>query len=426
MKNTQWVVVSLGVILALACAQGAQAVTYYAAASSSNAGNCGAAQTVTTPIQGMRGGVACLSSGDTLILLSGVYTDDNMLEIIPSGRGPSANTVVRAQISRGAIIRPLAPSAGGANTNPIRRMKHTSYVTIQGLVFDAINVHGGGGDAGRNLIELEDDSPFITIDDCEFKNIIYGQVVESIGIAVAGAPDLTVRRSSFHDIIQGCRPNCEGTANAIYWSGPRGLLEYSEFYNIGNYALHHFNINSDYAPLYAGGTTIRYNTFRNIGWTNLIASRGSVFLVHNNIFIDMDGPGVYLGYFGDGSNTRILNNTFYRTGLLYGGGCIQSGSGANGEVRNNICCSSIPSSMITDATGGYLQTGNLTGTDPQFANVAAHDFSLRSGSPAIDFGINVGLPYQGRAPDAGAKEFGSTPRSAPLPAPTNLIGFMVK
>ncbi len=42
--------------------------------------------------------------------------------------------------------------------------------------------------------------------------------------------------------------------------------------------------------------------------------------------------------------------------------------------------------------------------DPLFANAAGNDFRLASGSPAIDAGTNVGLPYYGTAPDLGAIE----------------------
>jgi hypothetical protein len=44
--------------------------------------------------------------------------------------------------------------------------------------------------------------------------------------------------------------------------------------------------------------------------------------------------------------------------------------------------------------------------DPQFVNVNEGNFQLQARSPAIDAGINVGLPYNGSAPDLGAYEYG--------------------
>ncbi len=42
--------------------------------------------------------------------------------------------------------------------------------------------------------------------------------------------------------------------------------------------------------------------------------------------------------------------------------------------------------------------------DPLFVDVSSTNFSLQSTSPAIDAGINVGLPYNGKAPDLGYAE----------------------
>jgi hypothetical protein len=42
--------------------------------------------------------------------------------------------------------------------------------------------------------------------------------------------------------------------------------------------------------------------------------------------------------------------------------------------------------------------------DPQFVNAAGNDFHLQPGSPVIDKGTYVGLPYNGSAPDMGAFE----------------------
>ena len=44
--------------------------------------------------------------------------------------------------------------------------------------------------------------------------------------------------------------------------------------------------------------------------------------------------------------------------------------------------------------------------DPLFVNPSTNDFHLQANSPAIDAGIDVGLPYVGAAPDLGAFEVG--------------------
>ncbi|MBN1670826.1 MAG: right-handed parallel beta-helix repeat-containing protein [Kiritimatiellae bacterium] len=57
---------------------------------------------------------------------------------------------------------------------------------------------------------------------------------------------------------------------------------------------------------------------------------------------------------------------------------------------------------------------------PRFTNLTDRLFVLAPGSPGIDMGVNLGLPFSGRAPDIGWTELGSNQR---LPAyPPFLIG----
>jgi hypothetical protein len=76
-------------------------------------------------------------------------------------------------------------------------------------------------------------------------------------------------------------------------------------------------------------------------------------------------------------------------------------------------------------------TGNIAG-DPLLVNPASEDFRLCTavGQPsascagssiAIDAGVNVGLPYNGTAPDIGALESGVSATPTPTPTPTSLV-----
>jgi len=50
----------------------------------------------------------------------------------------------------------------------------------------------------------------------------------------------------------------------------------------------------------------------------------------------------------------------------------------------------------------------LNNVDPLFVNPSQGDFHLQAGSPCIDAGIDVGLPYNGAAPDMGCYEYGTS------------------
>lgn len=57
---------------------------------------------------------------------------------------------------------------------------------------------------------------------------------------------------------------------------------------------------------------------------------------------------------------------------------------------------------------GRLPSINLTNSlyeDPLFVSPLDGDYHLQAGSPLIDAGIDVGLPFSGEAPDIGAYEF---------------------
>jgi len=58
-----------------------------------------------------------------------------------------------------------------------------------------------------------------------------------------------------------------------------------------------------------------------------------------------------------------------------------------------------------EINSGAFQTGNVS-VDPQFVDLTVPDVHLSPGSPCIDAGVDVGLPYLGSAPDMGAFEFG--------------------
>jgi hypothetical protein len=80
---------------------------------------------------------------------------------------------------------------------------------------------------------------------------------------------------------------------------------------------------------------------------------------------------------------------------------IQNREGASGIVveRNLYWNSGKPRlADVTDAKALY--------DDPLFKNPENNDFQLDSRSPAIDAGLNVGLPFKGVSPDLGAIEFG--------------------
>jgi hypothetical protein len=192
-----------------------------------------------------------------------------------------------------------------------------------------------------------------------------------------------------------------------------------------------------YMPLgYAGSTLknvyIQYNIIEDLAGPNwqtrgmLIGNPGGYTCdninINNNIFIARDTAlttmqGIEIPMVGATSNVNIKNNIVqgFDKEPVYA-------SGSSGEtlknvvITNNIFYNNGNNNqpLFNGITASpYVYQNNQEGVDPKF--VSATNFHLKSTSPAIDKGINVGLisdyegntvPYPaGGAPDIGAYEY---------------------
>ena len=120
--------------------------------------------------------------------------------------------------------------------------------------------------------------------------------------------------------------------------------------------------------------------------------------VRNNVF---DGTGGANGFSAiaitqhgvvpPSTNVRVLNNTMFRgdtAGSLTGVLVLEQSPSST--IRNNLCVAPAASPRIIGGSGpGMVADHNLVTASPGFTNSNAGDFSLLSGSPAIDQGIGL-------------------------------------
>lgn len=150
----------------------------------------------------------------------------------------------------------------------------------------------------------------------------------------------------------------------------------------------------------------------------IVAKQGEVTInnitIQKNISVNNAWYGLFLR---DGNNIKVLNNTFNDNELQE----IKINSATNIEVKNNIL-SKMTASTLSKAfvsvnsievnnnlyfnVEAPISDSNPIFGNPLFVDLANHNYSLQENSPAIDVGINVGLPFAGSAPDLGAFEFG--------------------
>ena len=153
-------------------------------------------------------------------------------------------------------------------------------------------------------------------------------------------------------------------------------------------------------------------------------------IVQNNVAWKNKAAGFYANH-SSGGNTW-LNNTSYMNGTQYNmlasppndsATTITLSGALAHKMRNNIGFPNRNSNMggvdtmfntwdlnITESAADFAGTSDTGATGPRQADgslPAVTFLKLKAGSPLIDKGTNVGLPFVGTAPDLGADEYGA-------------------
>lgn len=197
----------------------------------------------------------------------------------------------------------------------------------------------------------------------------------------------------------------DGTAIVIYGFMPGILIEKNEVYDSEG----GISINSTGSEL-PTNVLLRNNLVHNIinehtaetNWLHYgegIDIDGAIGVeIYNNTVYDIYGYSLVCGITKSVNNLVVKNNIFN-----YGYAATFTTNVTNTEISHN--------GFFNLYEGIPLQaTSSTFGTETGFVdpdNSDSPDFQLKSDSPCIDAGIDIGLPYVGNAPDLGAYEFGS-------------------
>jgi hypothetical protein len=176
------------------------------------------------------------------------------------------------------------------------------------------------------------------------------------------------------------------------------------------------------SPRHTSNIKIHNNLFEAMGhsdnlWSFVIPFGNSAGNILENVYIDnntMIGSSGAIHFVNDPS--AITRNIYFRNNIVkdvvqYGWIYTQKNTGgisdvylSNNDTYNNVGSNRIWYESGATAITNLVQSGNIT-TDPLFTS--STDFHLQPTSPAINKGIDVGLPYNGSAPDIGAYESSS-------------------
>jgi parallel beta-helix repeat protein len=244
-----------------------------------------------------------------------------------------------------------------------------------------------------------------------------------------------IEYGGINSLIQGNRIEITEGGGSLHHGiylhyGTGNIVRNNTISGTGGYGIHVYDENK------YGGSMPRYediliegNVVTNASSSCIILSAGE----STSLGVEMDGivvrrnivtncsDGITVRYYGQIRNIEIYNNSVYDN--RSNGISVSAYDVDDVTIKNNILSSngnrqiSISSSLthLVVSHNLYHQPESIgSGTnddtpifgDPLFVNPSAGDFHLQANSPAIDAGMDVGLPYVGTAPDIGAYEVG--------------------
>jgi hypothetical protein len=437
---------------------------YYAAKTGSNS-NPG---TLSSPWQTINYGASRLVNGDTLFVRSGVYTE--RVRPSGRKGGPGSNRrVIMAYPGESVTIDGTGVSTGGEGGGLVQFDQGYGYWNIRDITIrnsQGMGIYMGGTGCTVSNCIVHDVWAFgiyggadsSIIEDC----LVYNNSMQNVngGTTTGYAPAITLARGanegSFgvagkddttdYGIIRRCTVHDSWGEGISTYESKHSLIEDCVVHDVWSVTLYI----SD-----AAYATVRRNL---VYATKVMPGASSVrpgILVGNEIGVPFaTGDSIYQNcvigcrqalYLYNSTNGVCANNTFM-DGTMTGTVWITYNSGIDNpnrkrypfehvtgwQFKNNIVHShnpgipniynSDPSSSITYSynmveavdgsgytrgTGDVVDTANIkrTGTFPTSFGLSY--FDLNAGSRAIDAGTNIGLPYNGSAPDKGGRESGT-------------------
>ncbi len=224
---------------------------------------------------------------------------------------------------------------------------------------------------------------------------------QGVSLRGAGANKTTINfLSSYYGLVDGNNAVVEGIklVNSSSFSSRSTVLLESSGSKIKN-----CTISGGYYGIWAG-----YNTQRpaancevannlivnNANGVWLSANAATILVVNNTVAYNTPSAGIFAGY---ASNT-VRNNIVANNGYGIGAYALPT------LTHNDVFNAGGNYSGIVSQTG---INGNIS-ADPLFVDSSTGDYRLDGGSPAIDAGTSVGIPFAGVAPDMGAFEANSS------------------
>jgi polygalacturonase len=418
-----------------------------------------------SPWNNIAGHIGALRAGDTMYVRGNVGSERVYTEhkIVPSAGGRKGSPIVlrpyaneQVQIRTNARDRMIQftgvdwwevrDMTFNAEDNPL----HAIYIKDSGnLLFERLTLENG-----RRVGFYFSSGDDVTIQKCRITNFFVANDKDAMGIVTKSVTGLLIQDCTIYDIYGDCiivekrgdpgDPDPDVTIkNCHLYTTVGKCSENAVDVKEGNVTIsgcqmHGFrhcdatcggssgdgaavNFHNDCI----GGTVEDCEIYDSaIGVISALNANDRVVTVRRNVFRDMvDDPArvsAVLKQYGIGT-VKFHNNTVDNSAspsLFW-----MNHAGSDLDAKNNI----FDSTGSIDERKGTLTADYNLWHDPRERKAGAHDvvdeepmfvgggdYRLRTGSPAIDAGTDVGLPFKEPAPDLGAYEYESGPASGKI------------
>lgn len=335
----------------------------------------------------IRSGGANIGASNTLQIRGGTYTESCITAQIIGGT--SGNPTRIEPYSGEAVVW----IKGTADTRDCL----ISFAGAQPwIVLDGKNSDGTGSmildGQSRNVSA---DQAILTgnnVTNVTIRNIELRNSAESCIVSVSNGS--VVENNDIHD----CGTSNSYLWHGIYYAGVGVIVRNNTFRNIAGYGVHCYSGGSD-----CTSSQILNNKLYNIGTASDAQSGGILSDGPDNIIrynvVRCTGTSTDFGIHLYQNATRNLVD--HNSVTNCGTGINLASTTSNHSVRNNIFFSN--GANTNNSSSGSTFTTNQT-TNPSWTNATTADLTLTSGSTAINTCTNIGLSFNGLAPDCGAFE----------------------
>ena len=409
----------------------ARAAEYYV----SPTGSDSAAGTSAAPFATLSKANSAAGAGDTIWVHGGTYYITSQLTLSKSGTSDTNRTKIWAVAGETPVLDISRYNTTNTAADVPAVLVTGNWMHLRGLEIANAKV-GASGDHSYSLLRTKNASN----NTFELLNL-HGGFGPGLFIDTGNGGNLILNCDSYdnYDVngSQGDGQNGDGFGVHYQTSGPSTIIRGCRAWNDSDDGYDFISqevpvtIEDSFAISNGRGADGNGNGFK-IG----SSQTGIRHIVRNNVAWKNKAAGFYANH-STGGNTWYNNTSYMNSSAQYNmlassfdssgnvtGTITLSGSKAH-IMRNNIGFPNKNSNMggvdtmfntwdlnITEASTDFASTADTGCTGPREADgsmpAACTFMHLKAGSPLIDKGTNVGLPYVGTAPDLGAYEFGAT------------------